>query len=121
LLAGDTLWVGSASGLFLLRGASPDSLPRRVNVREASRLERPVFALAASDSLVAAATDRELVVIDVAAASLLPRFDAVDVASVAPVRAMAMDSGTIWIAGRRGVLAVSRATGAARFLAAPGA
>jgi ligand-binding sensor domain-containing protein len=121
LLAGDTLWVGSASGLFLVRGASPDSLPRSVNVRDAARLERPVYALAASDSLVAAATDRELLVIDVAAATLIPRFDAVNIAPVSPVTAIAMDPRTIWLAGPGGVLVVTRASGAARLIAAPGA
>lgn len=121
LLSGDTLWVGSAAGLFLVRGASPDSLPRRVNVGGAARLERPVYALAASDSLVAVATDRELLVIDVRAAALVSRFDVVNIAPISPVAAIAMDRNTIWLAGAGGVLVVTRSTGAARLIAAPGA
>lgn len=119
LLMGDTLWVGSDAGLLLVRGASPDSLPRRVAVNDA-RLSRPILALAASDSLVAVATERELIVIDQKSVSLLPRFDAVNVSSISPVNAIAMDAGTIWMGGNRGVLIVSRSSGASRLLAAPG-
>lgn len=118
-LAGDTLWVGSDAGLILMRGASPDSQPRRVSVND-PRLSRPIGALARSDSLVAVATDRDLIVVDQRSVALVPRFDAVDISAVAPVNAMAMDAQTIWLAGDRGVLAVSRSSGAARFLAAPG-
>lgn len=118
-LTGDTLWVGSDGGVLLVRGASPDSLPRRVNVNDA-RLARAIYALAASDSLVAAATDRSLLVIHPASASLISRFDAVDIAPIAPVSAMDMDASTIWLAGRGGVLVVSRSSGASQLLPAPG-
>jgi ligand-binding sensor domain-containing protein len=119
LLAGDTLWVGSDAGVLLLRGASPDSVPRTLNVNDA-RLSRPILALASSDSLVAAATDRDLLVIAPATASLVARFDAVNISPIAPVSAMAMDATTIWLAGRGGVLVVSRSSGAAQLLPAPG-
>ncbi|HEU6452272.1 MAG TPA: hypothetical protein VFT57_12695 [Gemmatimonadaceae bacterium] len=119
LLTGDTLWVGSAGGVLLVRGASPDSPPRRVSIQDA-RLTQPVYALAASDSLVAAATDRALLVIHPATASLVSRYDAVNIAPIAPVTAMAMDANAIWLAGQRGVLVVSRASGASRLLPAPG-
>jgi ligand-binding sensor domain-containing protein len=119
LLAGDTLWVGSDAGVLLVRGASPDSAPRRPSIADA-RLTRPIMALAASDSLVAAATDRELLVIHPSRAALVPRFDVVDISPIAPVTAMAMDANTIWLAGQGGVLVVSRSGGASRFLAAPG-
>jgi len=120
LLVGDTLWVGSDAGVLLVRGALSDAVPRTVNVRDA-RLSRPIFALAASDSLVAAATDRELLVIAPATASIVPLYDAVSIAPIAPVSAMAMDASTIWLAGRGGVLVVARSSGASRFLPAPGA
>lgn len=119
-LAGDTLWVGSDAGLLLVRGASPDSLPRRVAVND-PRLSRPVRAMALSDSLVAVATERELIVVNQRSVAVVPRFDAVDVAQAAPVNAMAMDAGAIWLAGSRGVLVVSRSSGASRLLPAPGA
>ncbi len=119
LLRGDTLWIGGLSGLYLVRGASPDSPPRRVNIQDA-RLARPIFALAASDSLVAAATDRALLVIHPATASLVSRYDAVNIAPIAPVTAMAMDANTIWLAGPGGVLVVARASGASQLLPAPG-
>jgi hypothetical protein len=119
MLTGDTLWVWSAGGLLLWRGASPASLPQRVNIQDA-RLARPIFALAGSDSLVAAATDRDLLVIHPATASLVARYDAVNVAPIAPVTAMAMDANTIWLAGQGGVLIVARASGASQLLPAPG-
>ena len=119
LLRGDTLWVASSSGLFLVRGASPDSLPRRVNIQDA-RLIRPVLALAGSDSLVAVVTDRDLLVIDPATASLVSRFDAVNIAPISPVSAMSMDANTIWLTGPGGVLVVARSSGASRLLPAPG-
>jgi ligand-binding sensor domain-containing protein len=119
LLRGDTLWIGGLSGLYLVRGASPDSPPRRVNIQDA-RLARPIFALAASDSQVAAATDRALLVIHPATASLVSRYDAVNIAPIAPVTAMAMDANTIWLAGPGGVLVVARASGASQLLPAPG-
>ncbi len=119
LLVGDTLWVGSDAGLLLVRGASTYSAPRKLSIQD-SRLTRPAFALAASDSLVAAATDRALLVMHPATASLVSRYDAVNIAPIAPVTAMAMDASTIWIAGRGGVLVVSRSSGASRLLPAPG-
>jgi ligand-binding sensor domain-containing protein len=119
LLAGDTLWVGSDAGMLLLRGASPESAPRTLNVNDA-RLSRPILALASSDSLVAAATDRALLVIHPATAALVSRFDAVNVSPIAPVTAMAMDVNTIWVAGQGGVLVVMRSSGASQLLPAPG-
>jgi ligand-binding sensor domain-containing protein len=116
---GDTLWIGGSLGVYLVRGASPDSLPRRLNIQD-SRFMRPILALAASDSLVAAATDRALLVIRPATASLVSLYDAVNIAPIAPVTAMAMDANTIWLAGQGGVLVVSRASGASRLLSAPG-
>jgi hypothetical protein len=105
--------------VYLVRGASPDSLPRRLNFQD-SRFMRPILALAASDSLVAAATDRALLVIRPATASLVSLYDAVNIAPIAPVTAMAMDANTIWLAGRGGVLIVARASGASQLLPAPG-
>jgi ligand-binding sensor domain-containing protein len=119
LLAGDTLWVGSDAGVLLVRGASPDSAPRTPSINDA-RLSRPVLALTGSDSLVAAVTDRALLVIHPATASVLSRFDAVNISPIAPVTAMAMDGNTIWLAGQGGVIVVSRSSGASRFLPAPG-
>lgn len=119
LLEGDTLWVGSDAGVLLVRGAAPDSTPRRLNIDDA-RFTRPILALAASDSLVALATDRDLLVVHPARASLVSRFDAVDISPISPVTAMAMDANTIWLAGERGVLVVSRPSGSSRFLPAPG-
>jgi len=120
LLAGDTLWIGSDAGVLLLRGASPDSAARLAALGDA-RLSRPVVALASSDSLVAVATERDLIVVDPQRAAVLPRFDVVNTSPLRRVNAMAMDGSTIWLAGDGGVLIVTRANGASRFLPAPGA
>lgn len=121
LLAGDTLWLGTDGGLLLLRGASPDSTPRRAAA--ASRepaLNRPIRALAASDSLVAIATDDALVLLDVRSGRLLPRYASLDPRVLRGVTAMAMDARSIWLAGFGGVLMIERSTGLARLLSAPG-
>lgn len=120
LLAGDTLWVGSDAGLLLVRGASPDSAPRRVGIADA-RLRRPIRALAGSDSLIAVATESDLVVLDVARGALAHAFDGVNASLVRGITAVAMDARTIWLVGNGGALAVARATGVSRFLPAPGA
>ncbi|MBX6332304.1 MAG: hypothetical protein IRY91_10705, partial [Gemmatimonadaceae bacterium] len=118
LLAGDTLWIGSDAGLLLLRGAAPDSAPRRIAVTDA-RLARPVRALARSDSLVAVATANDLVVLDPHRAAVVHRFDAVDPSLVRGINALAMDAKTLWVAGDGGVLVIPRANAASRILPVP--
>ncbi len=118
LLAGDTLWIGSERGLLLVRGASPDSAPRRIALAaDEPRLARPITALARSDSVVLAATESDLILIDARAARLMPRMDAVGASSLRGITCAAIDARTIWVGGRGGLLVIDRATGVHRLLA----
>jgi hypothetical protein len=78
-----------------------------------------VRALARGDSILAVATDKDLLAIDVRSGQPTRAFDAVNAAAVRRINAMAMDARTVWLAGDAGVLVVMRANGVSRFLAAP--
>jgi hypothetical protein len=119
LLAGDTLWVGSEAGVFILDTAA-DSLPHPLPIAD-GRLTHPVRALARSDSLLAIATTTELVVLDLGRRALVRGFEGVNASLVREVNALAMDARTIWVAGDAGVIIVQRAGGSSRFLAVPAA
>lgn len=119
LLTGDTLWIGSDAGLLMM--ASGDSAPRRPAAAAAEpRLRRPIAAIARSDSEIVVATADDLLRISTTGGQLLPRYEAVAFSQLRGITAVAMDSSTIWIAGRGGVLVITRSTGLPRFLTAPG-
>ncbi len=119
LLTGDTLWIGSDAGLLMM--ASGDSAPRRPAAAAAEpRLRRPIAAITRSDSEIVVATADDLLRISTTGGQLLPRYEAVSFSQLRGITAVAMDSSTIWIAGRGGVLVITRSTGLPRFLTAPG-
>lgn len=104
--AGDTLWIASDAGLLAL--AELDSAPRRLTIDDA-RLSRSIMALARSDTVVAVATNAELIEVDIRARRILaPR--AANVAGLGRIARIAMDAQTIWLAGERGALAIHRAS-----------
>lgn len=112
VLVADTLWIASAAGVLALAG--PDSAPRRLAIDDA-RLTRAIEALARSDTVLALATDAELIEIDLIARRVLPP-RAANVAAVRRIERMAMDASTIWLAGEGGVLAIHRASGRSTLL-----
>ena len=112
VLVADTLWIASAAGVLALAG--PDSAPRRLAIDDA-RLARAIEALARSDTVLALATDAELIEIDLIARRVLPP-RAANVAAVRRIERMAMDASTIWLAGEGGVLAIHRASGRSTLL-----
>ncbi len=119
LLAGDTLWIGSDAGLLVM--ASGDSGPRRpAAAATAPQLRRPITALARSDSEVVVATTDDLVRISTSGGQIIPRYEAVNLSQLRGITAVAMDSSTIWLAGRGGLLVITRSAGTPRFLTAPG-
>ncbi|MEJ7808897.1 MAG: hypothetical protein WKG32_00635 [Gemmatimonadaceae bacterium] len=119
LATGDTLWVGTESGLLLL--APGDTLPRRPAAAASDpRFRRPVVALARSDSEVVVALQDDIVRLALPDGRVLPRFEAVNIASLRGITAVDMDQSTIWAVGYGGVLVIARASGVSRFLAAPG-
>ena len=124
LMTGDTLWIGSDAGLLLLPPvADPDSArPLRPAMADAEpRLRSQVTALGRSDSLVVIGTRDALLRLDLRSGRLLPRLLAPDVGQVGGIEKLAVDARTVWVAGPRGVLAITRGTDVGRFLPALGA
>jgi ligand-binding sensor domain-containing protein len=124
---GTTLWVGSQRGLFAMpadggagRGTVADA-PRAANAADLV-LRMPIRALAASDSVLLVATDDAVVLVDPragAASSAVQRLPALDPRFVGEVTRVAADERAFVVAGRDGVLLVSRSTGARRELRVP--
>ena len=108
----DTLWIASAVGVLAL--APPDSVPHRLTVGD-TRLTRAVTALARADSVLAVATDAELIEIDLSAQRALPP-RAASFAALRRIVRLTMDAHTIWLAGEGGVLAIHRASGRSALL-----
>ncbi len=103
----DTLWIASGAGVLAL--ASPDSAPRRLAIDDA-RLSRGIVALARTDTVLAVATDTELIEIDLSTRRVLPP-RAVNVAAIRRIARLAMDGQTLWLVGEGGALAIHRASG----------
>lgn len=112
LLWADTLWVASDAGALAL--APPDSAPRRLAVDDA-RLARPIRALARSDTVLAMATETDLIEIDLTTRRVLPP-RAANVSALRAIARVAMDANTIWLAGEGGVLAIHRPSGRSSLL-----
>jgi len=119
LLTGDTLWIGSDGGLLLLPPSRDVESARPVRAAAASqepRLLDPVTAIARSDSLVVIATRDALVRLDLRTGRLLPRLLMADIGQLGGVAALAVDERTIWLAGPRGLLVVTRGADVVRFV-----
>jgi ligand-binding sensor domain-containing protein len=111
-LGSDTLWIASDAGVLAL--APPDSAPRRLAIDDA-RLSRSIVALARADSVLAVATNAELIEVDIRARRVLPP-RAANVASLSRIARVAIDAQTIWLAGEGGALAIHRPSGRSAFL-----
>jgi ligand-binding sensor domain-containing protein len=126
-VTGTVLWAGTQRGLFTMpagahaaRGTVADA-PRAVNATDFV-LRAPVRALAASDTVLLVATDDAVAVLHPrdAAGTLAPqRMPALDPRLVGDVTRAAADARAFALAGRDGVVLVSRATGARRALRVP--
>ncbi|HET7457813.1 MAG TPA: hypothetical protein VFJ74_09165 [Gemmatimonadaceae bacterium] len=122
LATGDTLWVGTDFGLDFVPPAGADGTRRlvRAGAQETDpRLARRITALATSDSAVAVATDGAIIFYDRHTGRPMTSTDVAAIGAIGGVRALAMDGNTVWAAGPSGVVVVTRATGAARFLSVP--
>lgn len=115
---GDTLWIASSSGVQAL--APGEHQPRRIRGAAAdARLGEPMRGIATSDSLVAVVTERgDVLRIHARTGAVLDSLPFVSADRVGRVNALAMDPQTIWVAGDRGVLVISRARRTQRFIAA---
>lgn len=126
-VTGTTLWVGSQRGLFTMpadggagRGTVADA-PRAANAADVV-LRAPIRALAASDSVLLVATDDAVVLVDprAAPATLTAQLlSALDPRLLGEVTRVAADERAFVVAGRDGVLLVSRSSGARRALRVP--
>jgi ligand-binding sensor domain-containing protein len=110
----DTLWIASSAGVLAL--ASPDSVARRLSLDDA-RLTRAVAAVARADSVLAVATEDELIEIDVRSQRVLPP-RAASFGALRRIVRLRMDGQTIWLIGDGGALAIHRASGRSVLLAA---
>ncbi|HVE80134.1 MAG TPA: hypothetical protein VNA89_14805 [Gemmatimonadaceae bacterium] len=139
LADGDSLWVGTESGLFVLPRASeaaadeegltaadadpaipPLGRPAFMRARALegeSRLRTPIHALAGADGMLYVATAEGVLVLGEAGPPVLPRLSAVDFGRVGGVTTLAVDAGTLWVGGRRGLLVVDRDSETSRLLA----
>lgn len=118
-MTGDTLWVGSDAGLLAVRiGAdgTPGAVVRVSQRLGEPRLARRVSAIAWSDSLLVVATESDLVRISLRSGRAALATDLPSIGAIGPLRAIALDGRALWVAGPLGVVAMSRAGGASRFL-----
>jgi hypothetical protein len=118
---GDTLWVGTESGLLALaspNGQAATAISRPLGSDPA--LRRAVRALAWSDTVLLAATDDAVLLLAPRGGVEPTRVDALDVRLVGRVTRVAIDDRTMWLAGSEGVVMVSRRDGATRVLRVPG-
>jgi len=117
---GDTLWVGTESGLLALaspNGQAATAISRPLGSDPA--LRRAVRALAWSDTVLLAATDDAVLLLAPWSGVEPTRVDALDVRLVGRVTRVAIDDRTMWLAGSEGVVMVSRRDGATRVLRVP--
>jgi ligand-binding sensor domain-containing protein len=115
VLAGDTLWIGTDAGLGLVRRSEGAARVRRPTLVSApSWFQRPVIALARSDTVLAVATDAGVGLVNVARGSVFRLPGDPDFARVGRLLSVAIDGHTIWVGGPRGAIVVDRATGLQR-------
>lgn len=120
-LSGDTLWVGTESGLFALSPATPGGALRRPAAAEREpRLTQPIRALALADSVLVVVTERDLLLVNRRSGVVTPGAAATSPSVVGPISAAAADGNTIWVTGGRGVIIFQRGSALTRVLSAPG-
>jgi hypothetical protein len=125
LADGDSLWIGTESGLFVLPRASlvaaeeptepavaqPRNAAAITRVSAAAgepRLARPILGLAGAGDVLYVATPEGVLVVGSAGPPVQPRLTAVDFGAVGGATALAVDARTLWVGGRRGLLVVDR-------------
>jgi ligand-binding sensor domain-containing protein len=124
---GNTLWIGTQRGLFTVAASGGVGLgtvtdaPRAVSATDLV-LRLPVRALAASDTVLLVATDEAVALLDWrggAANAMAQRVPLLDPRLVGEITRAAADERAFAVAGRDGVLLVSRVSGARRELRVP--
>jgi ligand-binding sensor domain-containing protein len=120
LATGDTLWIGTEIGLRRARTVNGVHGLFDFTNRLPAWLERPIVALARSDSILVVATTERVAVID-------PRRDVLsglpgdpDIGRLGRLLSVAADGRTVWVGGDRGAVVIDRATGLVRNISQPG-
>ena len=120
LATGDTLWIGTETGLRRARTVDgkhgffdfTNSLP--------SWLQRPIVALARSDSIIVVATTERVALIDIRRDVVAALPGDPDLGRLGRLLSIAVDGRTVWVGGDRGAAVIDRATGLVRGLSQPG-
>jgi ligand-binding sensor domain-containing protein len=121
LATGDSLWIGSASGLSIMRVSDGTPTVARATIAAAPGwIQQPIVSIARSDSIVVIAADARVGIIDLRtrAFHLLPGNP--DLSRLGHLTVVAADTRTIWIGGERGVFVIDRTTGLLRSANTPG-
>jgi hypothetical protein len=94
--------------------------PRRLGAGATdARLRQPVTAITTADSIVIFATaDDEIISVNSRTGAIADVTTFAQAGAAGRVNALAMDAGTVWIGGERGVVVVRRTTRAQRTLVA---
>lgn len=111
---GDTLWIGTATGLVALPPSGTLSRPLGAD----PALRRRITALAFSDTVLLAAGDNGVLALNPRGGVEPSRILSLDAAQVGQVTRLAIDDRTIVLAGTDGVVVLRRA-GGARVLRVP--
>ena len=121
IATGDSLWIGSASGLSIMRLTGGVPMVTRAAISGAPGwIQQPIVAIARSDSMVVVAADARVGIIDLRtrAFGMLPGNP--DLSRLGHLTAVAADGRTIWIGGERGVFVIDRTSGLLRSANVPG-
>ncbi len=121
---GDTLWMGTEGGLVALAPAAPGAEGAALSLvpgMPGGVDQRPVRALAATDSILVAATDEQLVwrQAPARASGAVWQPIPVDLRFIGRVQRVAADAHSVFVAGSEGVVQWQRRSGAVRRLAIP--
>jgi hypothetical protein len=118
LLAGDTLWIGTDAGIRRTRPSDGREVPF-VGAAPAW-LNRGIVALARSDSIIVAATDDRVALVDLRRDIVRTLPGDPDLSRLGRLLSVAVDPRTIWVGGDRGAVVVDRATALVRSVNEPG-
>ena len=121
LATGDSLWIGAAAGLGLMRMV--EGVPTVTTRPLASVpvwLQAPVVRLARSDTVAVVMTDRRVGIVGLRTRSPSTLPGDPDLSRLGHLLSLAVDGQTIWIGGDRGVVVVDRGSGLVRSASVPG-
>jgi len=118
-LCGDTLWVGSDSGLFVMQPATPSNPMRAYSSGSDPVLDARIVALVAHDSVLAVASEKSVELVNRRTGRIIARPAAADYSTLGGISSIALDERALWVGGRNGVMMLIRDSRTVRSLRAP--